>query len=137
MEQPTKMFNIEEATQLLSRVRPLVEQLQGLQRSIITTNRQLDEAVLKLSQGNGYPLREIRQQIQDLTKHQLHLIEAFQSAAQQLESIGCLLKDLNLGLVDFYSLRNGEPVFLCWKFGEEQIRFWHRLEDGVAGRQPL
>jgi len=40
-------------------------------------------------------------------------------------------------LIDFYGLRGGEPVFLCWKLGEERIRFWHTLEDGYAGRQPL
>jgi len=137
MEQPSKVFSVDEANQLLGQVSPLVQQLQALQGSIIKTNHQLDEAVPKLSQGNGYPIQELRKQIADLTKHQLHLIEAFQSALQQLESLGCLLKDVNLGLVDFYSLRDGEPVFLCWRLGEERIEFWHRVEEGFAGRQPL
>lgn len=137
MEQPPKVFTVEEANRLLSQITPLVQQLQGLHVSIVKTNHQLDEAVQKLAQGNGYPIQEIRQQIQDLTKHQLNLIEAFQSALGQLESLGCVLKDLQMGLVDFYSLRNGEQVFLCWKRGEDQIRFWHGLEEGFAGRQPL
>ena len=137
MEQPQKSFTIEEANQLLGHIAPLVEQLQHLQASILKTNHQLDEAVQKLAQGNGYPIQEIKQQIQDLTKHQLHLLEAFQSALQQLESLGCVLKDMTTGLVDFYSLRDGELVFLCWRLGEDRIRFWHRLEDGFTGRQPL
>ncbi len=137
MEQPDKIFSVEEANQLLPRIVPLVQQLQGLQRSIINTNTQLDEAVHKLAASNGYPIQEIRKQITELTKHQLHLIEAFQSALQQLESLGCLLKDLNQGLMDLYSHREGELVFLCWRLGEERVQFWHHLEDGFAGRQPL
>ena len=137
MEQPQKIFTLEEANQLLGRVIPLVQQLQGLHDSILKTNQQLDQAVRKLSEGNGYPLQEIKQRVEELTKHQLNLIEAFESSLRQLESCGCFLKDLSQGLVDFYSLRDGEPIFLCWRLGEEQIRFWHCVEDGFAGRQPL
>ena len=137
MEHPQKMFPLEEANRLLGRVIPLVQQLQGLHDSILKTNQQLDQAVRKLSEGNGYPLQEIKQRVEELTKHQLNLIEAFESSLRQLESCGCFLKDLSQGLVDFYSLRDGEPIFLCWRLGEEQIRFWHRVEDGFAGRQPL
>lgn len=137
MEQPQKIFTLEEANRLLSQVTPLVQQLQALQKSIVKTNTQLDEAVAKLAQGNGYPIQELRKQIHDLTQHQLYLIEAFHSALQQLAALGCVLKDMNLGLVDFYSLRNGEPVFLCWRLGEERIQFWHGLEDGYAGRKPI
>ena len=137
MEPPPKVFTVEEANQLLSQVAPLVQQLQALQGSIVTTNQQLDEAVEKLAQGNGYPLREIKDQVTRLTEHQLRLVEAFQSALQQLESLGCFLKDLHLGLIDFYTLKGGELVFLCWRLGEEQIRFWHRVDDGFGGRQPL
>ena len=137
MEQPQKIFTVEEANHLLSQVAPLVQQLRGLQESIIKTNQQLDEAVHKLSQGNGYPLEDIRKQITELTKRQLNLIEAFQSTLQQLESLGGVLKDVNVGLVDFYGMRDGELVFLCWRLGEDQIRFWHGVEEGFAGRQPL
>ena len=56
---------------------------------------------------------------------------------QQLEDLGCLLKDLTTGLVDFYGTRRGELVFLCWKLGEDRIRFWHGLDEGYTGRQPL
>ena len=137
MDQPDKIFTVEEANQLLSQVAPLAQQLQGLHESILNTNHQLDEGVQKLSQGNGFPLQEIRKRLAELTQHQLHLLEAFQSALQQLESLGCVLKDLSVGLVDFYGMRNDELVFLCWKLGEERIRFWHHLQDGFAGRQPL
>ena len=137
MEQPQKLFTVEEANRAVGQVAPLVEQLQGLQRSILTANHQLDQEVQKLSVGNGHPLKEVQAHIEQLTRHQLDLMEAFQSALQQLQDLGCVLKDLDAGLVDFYSMRQEELVFLCWRVGEEQIRFWHRLEEGFSGRQPL
>ncbi|OGX13713.1 MAG: hypothetical protein A3I71_04960 [Omnitrophica WOR_2 bacterium RIFCSPLOWO2_02_FULL_63_16] len=136
-EQPYKVFTVEEANALLPRVRPLVEQLRALQGSIVTTNEQLDEKVHKLSGGNGYPLQDLRHHIEKLTRHQLQLIEAFHSALQQLEELGCVLKDLSLGLIDFYTVRDGEPAFLCWKLDEETVRFWHPLDAGYAARRPL
>ena len=137
MEQPQQLFTVEEANRVVGQVAPLIEQLQGLQRSILKTNDQLNEEVQKLSIGNGHPLKELQARIEQLTRHQLDLLEAFQSALQQLQDLGCVLKDLDGGLVDFYSMRQGEVVFLCWRVGEERIRFWHGLEEGFAGRQPL
>ena len=134
---PPQALTVAEANALLPMVIPLVQQLQGLQRSIIQTHQQLDEFVAKLSQGNGYPIQSLKDRIQELTTHQLQLIEAFQSAIQSLEQLGCELKDVNLGLLDFYTLRDGELVYLCWKMGEDRIRFWHTLDGGYAARQPL
>jgi hypothetical protein len=135
--EPEKIFTLSEAHALLPKVSPLLEQLQGLQHSVVQTNHQLNEAMSKLSEGNGFPIRSLKEQIQQLTKHQMQLIDAFQSALDQLEELGCLLKDIAVGLVDFYALRDGQLVFLCWKLGEDGIRFWHTVDSGYAGRQPL
>ena len=132
-----KTFTLDEAHALLPRARALVEQLQGLQGSIIEANAQVEETTRKVSAGNGYPIESLKGQIKDLTRRQLKLIESFQTALRQLENLGCVLKDVSSGLIDFYSVRNGELVFLCWKLGEERIRFWHSLEEGYPGRQPL
>jgi len=131
------MFTVEEANAILEQVIPLVEQLQSLRKSIIKAHEQIDEPVSHFQQGNGYPLRDVHSKLEELTKRQMLLIEAFRSTMQQLESLGGRLKDLDIGLVDFLSERDGEPILLCWKLGEERIRFWHSLESGFAGRQPL
>lgn len=55
----------------------------------------------------------------------------------RIESFGCTVKDLDLGLVDFPGLRNGEPILLCWKLGEPRIGWWHSAEEGFAERQPI
>ena len=137
MADTPKLFTVDEANQLLAQVAPLIEQLQGLHRSIARTQQQLTDASDKVRAGNGYPIDDLRQQIRDLSKHELILVEAFRSAATQLESLGCIVKDLDEGLVDFYTVRDGQLIFLCWRQGEDRIAFWHAVEDGFHGRQPL
>ena len=55
----------------------------------------------------------------------------------ELEAIGCMLKGFEAGQVDFYSLRDDRPVYLCWTLGEERITHWHDLDAGYAGRRPI
>ena len=56
---------------------------------------------------------------------------------QKLEELGCLLKDVNTGLVDFPAVRLGRRVWLCWLLGEDRVSFWHKLEEGYAGRKMI
>jgi hypothetical protein len=56
---------------------------------------------------------------------------------QELDAIGCVFKGFEAGLVDFYSLRDDRPIFLCWRLGEDGIAYWHEIESGFAGRQPI
>ncbi|MBI2956550.1 MAG: DUF2203 domain-containing protein [Acidobacteria bacterium] len=65
------------------------------------------------------------------------LVSGMREAVTCIEEIGCVVKDLDLGLIDFPSLLNEEQIYLCWKLGEERIRFWHRMDEGFAGRKPL
>lgn len=65
------------------------------------------------------------------------LAGAVRDTVSEIESNGCVVKDLDLGLVDFPSMVNEEQVYLCWKLGERGIRYWHRTDEGYAGRKPL
>ncbi len=56
---------------------------------------------------------------------------------KELEASGCILKGINDGLVDFPSLREGKEVYLCWKVPEQEINYWHDLDSGFSGRQPI
>jgi hypothetical protein len=56
---------------------------------------------------------------------------------KELEAIGCVFKGFDAGLVDFYSLRDDRPIFLCWKLGEPRIAHWHEVDAGFGGRQPI
>lgn len=59
------------------------------------------------------------------------------AAVERVNAMGCLVKDLEAGLVDFYAVQDDEPVFLCWQFGEPSVSHWHALDEGFAGRKPI
>jgi hypothetical protein len=84
--------------------------------------------------GNGHHLHT---RINKLQKELEQLIQTMQELVDELSSFGCELKDPNMGLIDFLSLRDGREVYLCWHLGEEHINFWHYPDAGFAGRQPL
>ena len=62
--------------------------------------------------------------------------DQLEELVRQVQSSGAILKDINLGLVDFLGEREGRDVYLCWKYGEAVIEFWHELNSGFSGRQP-
>ncbi len=63
--------------------------------------------------------------------------ERLKAAIQKIQESGCLIKDLDVGLVDFPTLFRGDEVYLCWKLGETGISFWHGTQEGFAGRKPI
>jgi hypothetical protein len=62
---------------------------------------------------------------------------ALKEIFERIEQMGVLVKDLDIGLMDFLTLYHGREVCLCWKLGEERIRFWHGTEEGFPGRKPI
>jgi hypothetical protein len=63
--------------------------------------------------------------------------ERLKSAVEEIQEIGCVVKDLNTGLIDFPTLFRGEEVYLCWRMGETDIQFWHGVHEGFAGRRAI
>ena len=71
-------------------------------------------------------------------KQQLNAaITKFYQAVEDLENTGIVVKSIDLGLLDFPSKRFNEEVWLCWKYGENEIRFWHERDSGFQGRKPI
>jgi hypothetical protein len=64
-------------------------------------------------------------------------MERLEKEIQKLEELGCVLKDMNTGLIDFPAVRLGTRVWLCWKLDEGNVSFWHELHGGYAGRKPV
>ncbi len=63
--------------------------------------------------------------------------ERLRNAVEQLQDLGCLVKDLDTGLVDFPTLFRGQEVYLCWKLGEPSIEYWHGVNEGFRGRKAI
>jgi hypothetical protein len=124
-----KLFTVEEANSLLPSVRPIVRSIQQAHRRVAgfqTAARQAAEGAE--SGGGGF---------HDGPRY-ARLLVALSTSAGQLESLGIQLKDYHQGLIDFPSMRDGRVVLLCWKADEgDQVEWWHDVEAGFAGRQPL
>ncbi|RKU18703.1 DUF2203 domain-containing protein [Candidatus Poribacteria bacterium] len=63
--------------------------------------------------------------------------DQFREIVERIQHRGCHLKGLDPALIDFPHMRDGKEVYLCWRYGEREIRYWHEIESGFAGRKPL
>jgi hypothetical protein len=127
-------FTPEAANAALAEVRPLVERLVARRQDHLAALARQEELEGKIrGNGGGIPPAELAAATADVD-------EIARSLARLVDEIGehgAEVKDLDEGLIDFPALRQGETVLLCWRLGEDEIRYWHRIEDGFAGRRPL
>lgn len=130
-----RYFRLEEATRLLSRVAPLIQRAVDLKKAHDEAEHALDAINRKVAMSGGMVLDRA---------HLLQQRSQLQSAAQQLNQVlqevaalGCQVKDLDIGLIDFPSLYHGDEVCLCWRLGEKSIEFWHGTHEGFRGRKPI
>ncbi len=122
-----RFFTVEQARQLLPRVQELVEAAMALSRAL----EQNREEVQGLADRSGFNAGSATG-----TDH-VHSLLLLKQCVQHLEDMGCIVKSLQDGLVDFPHLREGREVYLCWKYGESDIMYWHEVDAGFAGRTPL
>jgi len=122
-----KFFTVEEANSIVPQLLKEVLRIQGLTSDLRNKYPDVKNAWEKHKYNGGSV-----QGTQYLgTALQLNRI------MNDLESKGCIIKGIKEGLVDFPSLRDGREVYLCWKAPEKEIQFWHEIDSGFAGRQPL
>ena len=138
MDATPKALSLAQADTALPQVVPVLEQLQRLQRALLESEQQREELTHKLSVGNGHSHAVLQDQLHaGIARHDQLVAEA-EAAFDQLDERGAMLKDLDSGLIDFYGERDGELILLCWRLGEApRIRYWHTLDGGFAGRQPV
>ena len=127
-------FTPEEANAALEHVRPLVEQLvAGRQEHAAALERQEELEHKIRGNGGGIPPAELAAataEVDSVARRLARLVD-------EIASHGAQVKDLESGLVDFPAVHHGETVLLCWQLGEDEIGWWHSIDDGFAGRRPL
>jgi hypothetical protein len=129
-----KVFTIKEANRIIPVVSQTVIEVRGKALEIIQLQDRI--GVLALIGGENVASPEHadyaarRRELQDL-------VAQYNGHLEELQKIGCVLKDLNEGLVDFYGRKKNRLVFLCWKLGEKRISYWHEIESGYTGRRPI
>ena len=120
-------FSLQEANEALNIIRPLMDEVQRIRQKILEKQPEAWPAIEK-SAGNGGN-RALSNMVQDFEK--------FDALVHRIQDTDVLIKDINIGLLDFPALRDEREVYLCWQYGEEEIAFWHEVEAGYAGRQPI
>jgi hypothetical protein len=131
---PKRLFTPAEANSALEEVRPVAELLVAVR----TRMRELVDAQSKLvtaigGNGGGYAASDLNAAQAELEQ----LAERAAGYVADLDELGVVVKDLDLGLLDFPALRHGEEVELCWQVGEPAVEHWHPLEAGFRGRKPI
>jgi hypothetical protein len=129
-----RYFTVEEANEALEEVRPLTEELVGHRHALVELQERQSVLTARIA-GNGgnvepHELEEVQEQLDEE-------VAGIARCVARIHEVGALVKDLDDGLVDFPATRDGEDVLLCWRLGENEIGFWHGLDEGFSGRKPL
>ena len=129
------LFSVEEANQLIGELRPALEKL-------VQTKRELDAglrgmAALTLAVQGAAPTNPDELELRRLAARQAELTAQLTQGVRSIQRRGCIVKDLDRGLLDFYTVSGDRLIFLCWQLGETEVAHWHTLEGGFSGRQPL
>lgn len=134
-----RYFTIEEAEEELPQVRRLVTKLQRLKsriaRLVETKDCVLENVDSVDSEQDAFALA-FAQEVK-INKELHKNMYAFFKALDELNEIGCVVKDVDEGLVDFFYPLKDRDVLLCWKNGEDKIKHWHELDEGFANRRPV
>ncbi|HEU4759083.1 MAG TPA: DUF2203 domain-containing protein [Dehalococcoidia bacterium] len=130
---PPRQFSLEEANGLLPRLGEKLGRLQEMKRRQDELQEKVRDYQARMT-GDGHLLEtEVNEARREMAKAAAEV----NTLIEQVQALGCEVKDVDQGLVDFRTVMDGREVYLCWKLGEPSIGWWHELEAGYAGRQPL
>jgi len=131
-----KFFSVEEANKLVAFLESSLERIQNNKRTYLWLQNEI--AILRLIVGCGADESNADAVLlREKTEKHKEVTACIEKDIAQINETGCVLRDIDRGLVDFYSIVDGNVVFLCWKKGEESVLFWHATNAGFKGRQPL
>jgi len=127
-DQEVHLFTPQEASKLLPDIKPKVKELIECKKVVAKLHQEIEKYSLF-----GFKTAEVAEKAARLDA----LVEDMTRKVAELEDLGVEVKDLDYGLVDFPAEKYGESVMLCWRYGEADVSFWHKPEEGYGGRKPL
>ena len=130
-----RFFTLPEAEGLLPQVERLLRSLIQLKQEYESSDAELSQIAHRIALTGGMIAPGRR--IVELRGRKDVSARTLKSTLEKIEEIGCQVKDVEIGLIDFPTLYKDKEVYLCWKLGESGIRFWHHIEDGFKGRHPI
>ena len=130
-----RYFTLSEAEALLPSVRARLESAINSRAELAAIDAELQELMARISMAGGSeinPTKVARRKIERSS-----LVKSIEGAIDFIQTSGCVVKDLDMGLLDFPALLGNDEIYLCWKLGEPRIEWWHRINDGFAGRRRI
>jgi hypothetical protein len=134
-QEPQHIFTLTEAERARRQIEPILVEAMDYRKRLSPLDNELTAVAARIMMTGGMVVP-----YEKLAKQRLEhrrLTESLKSALERILETGCLIKDLEIGLLDFPAIIDNEEVYLCWKVGEDRIRFYHRQDEGFAGRKPL
>ncbi len=129
-----RQYTREEAEASLPWVRDSIDSMREATAELLDARAKLNDLMDAIRSNGGHTREE---EVRDLHSRVEKSTEALRLPLEEFEKRGIIIRDLQRGLIDFPAVRDGREVYLCWVYGEERIEFWHDLDTGFAGRQPL
>jgi hypothetical protein len=134
-EQEPKIFTLTEAERTRREVEPTLIEAIEIRRKLTPLDEELTALAARIQWSGG--LAVAYEQVARVRFERERLMESLKTALEKIQATGCVVKDLEMGLLDFPAIVDNQEVYLCWRLGEERIRFWHRQDEGFAGRKPI
>ncbi len=130
-----RFFNLDQAQRLLPEVESTIREAIALKAEYVESGDQIRDSVMRVSMLGGSVVDRTAA-IAQKERHEQSGAR-LNAAIERIHEFGCVVKDLDIGLIDFPTLFRGQEVYLCWKLGESEIRFWHGVDEGFRGRKAI
>ena len=134
-EPPQRLFTLTEAERARQELEPFLVEAMDSRKKLSGLENELAAVSARIMMMGGVLVPY--EKLAAVRMEHNQLAETFKSALNRILETGCLIKDLDVGLLDFPAVINKQDVYLCWKLGEDRIRFYHRQDEGFSSRQPL
>lgn len=131
-----RVFTLEEVNDLVPKlsaaVKQQLERRAEIEALLMKLGRELGDVPERIVLDPSDPV-----DVRDLKRDLVRRIEEYRAGWKAIEELGAVLKDARMGLLDFYGTVDGKLVWLCWRYGEEEVAYYHALEEGFSGRKPI
>jgi hypothetical protein len=131
----SKRFTLAEAQSLIPRLDRLLRSALALKTEFSDAEAVVHGFVERVTMMGGMMVD--RDLVRAARERREMAVRRLKAAIEEVQEVGCVVKDLDIGLVDFPTLFRGVEVCLCWKLGEPLIEYWHGMEEGFRGRKPI
>jgi hypothetical protein len=134
-EPEQRLFTLTEAERARRELEPILVEAMECRKKLSGLDNDLSAVAARIMMMGGVVVPY--ESLAKLRREHTRLAESLKSSLDRILETGCVIKDLDVGLLDFPSIIDNEEVYLCWKLGEDRIRYYHRQDEGFAGRKPI